>query len=175
MKKIISAMAILLVFTFVVTAPVTAGGTGKKTGSEILSQEEVDGLLFMREEEKLARDVYVELFKIWGLQIFDNIAESEQRHMDVVLYLLGKYDLDDPALAPGQFENSYLQQLYDDLVNKGEESILDAIEVGIIIEETDIEDIDILLGQTNNDDITQVYTNLLDGSYSHLDAFESQL
>ncbi len=168
-------MAILLVFTFVVTAPVTAGGKGKKTGSEILSQEEVDGLLFMREEEKLARDVYNLLFDEWGLQIFANIAASEQRHTDAVLYLLGKFGLDDPALGLGEFANPELQELYDNLVAKGLTSVNDAIDVGVIIERTDISDIQHLLDQTNNDNIIQVYTNLLDGSYSHLDAFESQL
>ena len=173
MKKIIPAMAILLVFTFAVTSPVTAGGTGKKTGNEILSQEEVDGLLFMREEEKLAHDVYILLFDEWGLQIFANIAASEQRHTDAVLYLLGTYGLDDPAMAPGLFENPELQTLYDTLVAKGLTSIDDAIAVGMTIELKDIDDITGKIEETDKDDIIQVYTNLLDGSYSHFDAFQS--
>jgi hypothetical protein len=95
--------------------------------------------------------------------------------MDAVLYLLGKYGLDDPALDPGLFQDPDLLDLYDELVAKGETSILDAIEVGILIEETDIENIENLLGQTDKNDIIQIYTNLLDGSYRHLEAFESHL
>ncbi len=175
MKIFKSAMVFLVLFTLIITGTSMAGSTNKKGDVGILTSQEEEGLLFMREEEKLARDVYQVLFDQWGLRVFDNIAQSEQRHMDAILYLLGKYGLEDPALVPGEFENHELQQLYDELVAKGVISIVDAIDVGILIEETDIEDIDFLRRQTDKNDIIQVYTNLLDGSYSHLDAFESHL
>jgi hypothetical protein len=95
--------------------------------------------------------------------------------MDAILYLLGKYGLDDPALDHGFFQNHNLQDLYEKLVTKGEKSVVDAIEVGVIIEETDIYDIENLLAETEKTDIIRVYTNLLDGSYNHLDAFKSHL
>ena len=173
MKKLKNAMVLLLLFTLTITGTVMAGGMNKKAGVGNLTAEEEAGLLFMREEEKLARDVYLVLFDKWGLRVFENIAASEQRHMDAVLYLLGKYDLADPALAPGDFQDPDLQELYDFLVEKGEKSLVDAIEVGVLIEETDIEDIVNLMGQTDKTDIIRVYTNLLEGSYSHLEAFES--
>jgi len=173
MKNFKSAMVLLVLFTLIITGTSMAGSMNKKGDVGILTSEEEAGLLFMREEEKLARDVYLVLLDKWGLRVFENIAASEQRHMDAVLYLLGKYGLDDPVLAPGFFQNTDLQDLYDDLVAKGEKSIVDAIDVGILIEETDIEDIEDLIGQTDKKDIIQVYTNLLDGSYSHLEAFES--
>jgi len=140
-----------------------------------LSEVEAAGLVFMREEEKLARDVYRVMWEKWGLQIFENIMQSEQRHMDAILYLLGKYGLEDPAIAPGIFNDSDLQGLYDELVQKGELSVVDAVEVGVIIEQTDIDDITELLSQTDKTDIVRVYTNLLNGSYSHLAAFEKHL
>ena len=173
MKKLKNAMVLLLLFTLTITGTVMAGGMNKKAGVGNLTAVEEAGLLFMREEEKLARDVYLVLFDKWGLRVFENIAASEQRHMDAVLYLLGKYGLDDPALDPGLFQDSDLQDLYDELVAKGEKSLVDAIEVGVLIEVTDIEDIKNLLGQTDKTDIIRVYTNLLEGSYSHLEAFES--
>ena len=49
-----------------------------------LSDEEVYWLMYMREEEKLARDVYATLYEKWGTRIFNNIRVSEQRHMDAV-------------------------------------------------------------------------------------------
>ena len=57
---------------------------------EDLSQEEMDGLLFLREEEKLARDTYLMLYDLFGLRNFNNISKSEQAHMDAILYLLDK-------------------------------------------------------------------------------------
>ena len=152
--------------------------TGKKNqpGTTVsLTQTEIDALRFMREEEKLARDVYLALEEKWGLAVFSNIAESELRHMDKVLYLLGKYDLQDPALGPGYFTDEVLQDLYDELIAKGGLSLIDALEVGVIIELTDIEDIENYLKLIDNNDIIQVFTNLLNGSENHLAAFNSHI
>jgi hypothetical protein len=124
-----------------------------------LTQTEIDALRFMREEEKLARDVYLALKEKWGLAVFSNIAESEQQHMDKVLYLLGKYELQDPALGPGYFTDEVLQDLYNDLLAKGILSLIDALEVGVIIEMADIEDIKYYINLIDNKDIIQVFTN----------------
>ncbi|MGB5618900.1 MAG: DUF2202 domain-containing protein [Desulfobacterales bacterium] len=140
-----------------------------------LSEKEKEALLFMREEEKLARDVYLALEEKWGLAVFSNIAESEQQHMDKILYLLGKYGLQDPALGPGYFTDNYLQDLYEELMAKGVLSLIDALEVGVIIEVTDIEDIENYLELTDNNDIIQIFTNLLNGSENHLEAYNSHL
>ena len=127
--------------------------TGKKNQSGAtasLSEKEKEALLFMREEEKLARDVYSELATVWDLGVFWNIAESEQQHMDAVLDLLEKYGIEDPALGPGEFYNEDLQGLYEELMAKGGLSLIDALEVGVIIEVTDIEDIEYYLKLTDN-------------------------
>ena len=63
----------------------------------VLTEAEQNDLQFMREEEKLSRDVYNRLFEIWGSPLFSSIAISEQRHMDAVLNLLNKYTISDPA------------------------------------------------------------------------------
>ena len=152
--------------------------TGKKNQSGAtasLSEKEKEALLFMREEEKLARDVYLALKEKWGLAVFSNIAESEQQHMDKVLYLLGKYELQDPALGPGYFTDEVLQDLYEELMAKGVLSLIDALEVGVTIEVTDIEDIENYLELTDNNDIIQIFTNLLNGSENHLEAYNSHL
>lgn len=143
----------------------------------ILSAAEADGLTYMREEEKLARDVYLALYRQWGTPIFSNIALSEQTHMDRILMLLGKYDLPDPAAGKleGEFTHPVFVELYQLLVASGSESLVQAFEVGVFIEETDIEDINNLLAITTRKDIRNVYTNLLAGSYNHLAAFDYQL
>ena len=131
----------------------------------------------MREEEKLARDVYLALYDIWGVPIFQNIAGSEQAHMDSVLMLLDQYGLSDPAAGKeaGEFTNALFQSLYEQLVEQGSLSQADALTVGATIEELDIVDLEERLAQTDNEYIIQVYGNLLAGSDNHLRAFVSNL
>jgi len=142
-----------------------------------LSQEEEQGLLKMREEEKLARDVYTYLFETWQDSVFSRISEAEQRHMDAVGALISKYGLIDPVegLAPGQFNSSEMQDLYNALTQKGAESNEAALQVGATIEDLDIKDLNDLLETTDNDDIKTVYQNLVKGSRNHLRAFGSRL
>ncbi|MCK5772857.1 MAG: DUF2202 domain-containing protein, partial [Thermoplasmata archaeon] len=103
---------------------------------EGLSDVEIEGLLFMREEEKLARDVYSYLYDLWGQRTFDNIQGAEQKHMDSLLGLIEEYSLEDPVgdNEPGIFEDQALQDLYDDLIESGEASLVDALLVGAAIE-----------------------------------------
>ena len=168
-------------------AAVAAGngnGNGTGTGGSAqlttipasdLSAEEAASLLFMREEEKLARDVYNQLFTLWGLPTFQNIAASEQTHMDQIKLLMDRYALADPALDPGKFTDANLQALYDQLIAQGSLSIADAIKVGATIEEVDIVDLQTRFTQTDNADIQLVYNNLMKGSFNHLQAFANIL
>ena len=141
------------------------------------TEAEAEGLLFMREEEKLARDVYLTLYEQWGLNIFQNIAFSEQSHTDAVKALLDKYSLEDPMKSDerGVFENPVLQALYDQLVAQGSQSLGEALKVGAAIEEIDILDLEEYIAQTDKDDIQRVYENLLKGSRNHLRSFVSTI
>ena len=151
-------------------------GTPSFVPAAELTQTEIDGLSFMREEEKLARDVYLTLYDQWGLSIFQNIASSEQKHTDSVKALLEFYGAADPVTDDtiGVFANDDLQALYDQLVEKGSISLADALEVGTAIEEIDILDLQEYLAETDDPNIIMVYENLLKGSYNHLRAFVSQ-
>lgn len=142
-----------------------------------LSDEEIAGLIQMREEEKLARDVYRSLGEIWNLKILSNIADSEQTHTDSVKVLLDRYDLDDPVKddSIGVFTSSTMNDLYTTLVEQGETSSLDALVVGTTIEDLDIYDLAELLLETDNADIITVYNNLQKGSRNHLRAFFDQI
>ena len=145
--------------------------------SEPLSEAEKTSLIFMREEEKLARDVYAFLYDRWNLLIFENIAASEQTHTDAVLSLLDKYNISDPVEnnAYGVFADSNLQQLYTDLTTQGSASLLDALIVGATIEDLDISDLNKAMLEVDNQDITYVYGNLTKGSRNHLRSFYSQI
>ena len=180
MKKILAISTILIIVAATGTYALNANTKNNQpyaTTSD-LDESELQGLLYMREEEKLARDVYLTLYEKYdSLKIFDNIAGSEQRHMDSIKTLLDRYGLDDPAEGKdiGEFTNQDLQDLYNDLVLEGEKSLIAALTVGGKIEEIDILDLKEYIEQTDNLDIKRVYTNLLEGSKNHLRAFVKEL
>lgn len=155
-----------------------AAAAVRRSGSTItLTTQEKNDLIFMREEEKLARDVYLTLHDIWGTSVFASIATSEQQHMDAILNLLNTYKLPDPTAGKlvGQFVNAELQALYDALIVRGKQSVLEALKVGGVIEETDIEDLNAAMATSRFSTIDKVYQNLLNGSYSHLRAFAGKI
>lgn len=166
-----------LVVGTVAAAPALAQAPVPITAAASLTEDEAAGLAFMREEEKLAHDVYVALYDKWGLPVFKNISAAEQTHSDAVKRLLDRYGVEDPAAgnAAGEFTNPTLQSLYDQLVAQGSLSITDALKVGAAIEEIDILDLQERIAQTDKADIKRVYSNLLKGSENHLRAFVSNL
>jgi len=184
---------VLIIFTLCNGAAQNCGGKNKahdgtqnKKGNCIqtidtikydITQQEKDGLIYMRLEEKLARDVYLALGKKYKQKMFVNIPESEQRHMDAVKALLDKYEIADPVTNDevGSFSNEAFEKLYNDLAAKGKISFKDALLVGKEIEELDIKDLIERIEQTDNPDIKAVYENLKQGSENHLRAFTKHL
>ena len=131
---------------------------------EEISAEENKGLVYMREEEKLARDVYLTLNNKWNMRVFANISQSEQRHTDAIKILLDKYNLKDPVAndSIGVFNNKTLAGLYSTLTKQGNSSLTEALKVGALIEEIDIIDLQKELDESvDNADIKYVYQNLL--------------
>jgi hypothetical protein len=201
-KLIVLALGILMVVPAVAIAaygpPATAGGGSGATAAAAPSPGLANStcivptatapvapadaalaadLKYMREEEKLAHDVYAVLSAKWGARVFSNIAVSEQRHTDAIATLLDRYGVADPAdgKAAGVFENADLQKLYNDLVAKGSVSAAQAFKVGKLIEETDIADLDKRIARTSAADVLAVYKNLRAGSVNHLAAFNRQI
>ena len=141
------------------------------TDTNSLSQSEINGLLLMREEEKMAQDVYDSFYSTYGVINFDRISNSEVRHTAAVLALITHFGLTDPALTePGKFTSTAIQGLYDQLIAMGT-SANTALSTGAFIEEYDIADLKKLIAETTNTDIITVYSNLLKGSENHLRAF----
>lgn len=185
MKTISKTIASILLVALTLTLPGSAAAKGKKMQwkanqsaqtSMTLTAEEQDNLLWMREEEKLARDVYKALYKTWRQRIFKNIARSEQKHMNAILKKIKKFNLDDPALPqPGQFSNATLQEMYDDLVFEGQQSYVQALTVGATIEDLDIRDLMVAIDNTKNLALKNTYQNLLEASKKHLRAFVRNL
>ncbi|MBP6921095.1 DUF2202 domain-containing protein [Candidatus Gracilibacteria bacterium] len=137
-----------------------------------ISEQERNSLIWMREEEKLAHDIYTALYQKWGMQIFSNIAASETTHTEAVLGLLNKYSIPDPAKSEaGAFTSPAIQTLYDTLVAQGNTSLRDALIVGATIEDLDISDLNTQMKDIDNIDIKTVYARLKSGSENHMRAF----
>lgn len=168
MKKIISF------FTVIVLAI-----TGFAQQNVSLNQQEKNAILYMREEEKLARDVYEFLYTKWGSNPFGNIRQSEQTHMDRVKTLITTYKLTDPVEnnkdKQGVFTNTLLQKYYNELVSAGSQSLTEALKVGAKIEELDISDLEERIKQTKQQDILNTYNFLKMASENHLRAFVRRL
>ncbi len=149
-------------------------GNGNGGGSTYeLSQEERDGLIHMRIEEKLARDAYIVMGELWNHKVFLNIQLSEQKHMEAVKRLLDKYSVPDPLTTDsvGVFPDPQFQLLYDQYIQQGNQSLQEALLVGKAIEELDIADLTFQLTFVDNPDIIRVYQNLKAASENHLAAF----
>lgn len=147
-------------------------------GIYTVTQEEIDGLIHMRIEEKLARDVYTVLGTTYNAQVFLNIKLSEQAHMDAVKRMLDKYSIPDPLTTDevGVFPDADFQALYDQYIAQGNITLNEALLAGVAIEELDIADLDYQLTTVvTNPGITKLYTNLKAGSVSHLAAFNKNL
>jgi hypothetical protein len=143
---------------------------------EDLSEAEIDALTLMGEEEYLARDVYRALYEKWGIQSFNNIQKSEQNHAQAITILQEKYGLETFSdHKEGVFKDEHIQNLYNDLVKKGLQSEVDALQVGMTIEDLDIYDLEKLSLEVDNKDIQKVFDNLTRGSRNHMRAFNRQL
>jgi hypothetical protein len=182
--KTISIFILGLTFLFVGCKKDDSVSPGQNIANQInaypkepLSLDETASILYMREEEKLAHDVYITLHHKWGTTIFSNIASSEQTHTEAVLELIKKYGLVDPvgSKGVGVFTDTTLQGIYNQLVNQGNTSTLEAFKVGATIEDLDIFDLNNWSTKIDNQDVKFVYQNLTKGSRNHLRSFYSQV
>lgn len=149
----------------------------KKDNNPSISEQEKNDLLFLIEEEKLARDVYDHCYEMYGQSIFNNISNSEDSHISQVSTLLDYYHIENPIkeMNSGEFLNSTLQSTYNDLIAQSHISLIEALKVGATIEDMDILDIKAFYAHTNKVDILSVYDFLTCGSRNHLRSFVNQL
>ncbi|MBT8191356.1 MAG: DUF2202 domain-containing protein [Bacteroidia bacterium] len=137
-----------------------------------LTEEEKDGLVYLYEEDKLAHDFYMEMEKKWAHHAFTNIIKAETRHMSMIKEEAERLGVDRiSVLDDGKFVNEDLQSLYDDFMVKGKVSLLDALKTSAFIEETDINDLELKMVQTDVESLQELYGNLVSASENHLNAF----
>ena len=175
--KLTTSIAINTLAAVLLTATLTAGAGGSELTAGSVDTTEADYLAYVREEEKLARDVYITLYQAWGLAVFDNIAASEETHTTTVEDMIEKYRLTDPVAddTVGVFVNPDLASLYTTLVTRGSQNSVEALYVGAAIEELDMIDLQAAIDATDNGDIRQLYENLMRGSRNHLRAYVTRI
>jgi hypothetical protein len=173
----VNAFASILDVTEAGASSVIAGNLKSMiVASTAYDETELEILIHMKEEEKLARDVYSALSQKWDKHIFNRISQAENTHMNAIVYLLGNYGTDyTQVLAQGTFSFPEYQLLYNELVTKGSVSVEEAYKVGALVEEMDIADLIESLKNVTDENIKVVFENLEKGSRNHLRTFSSQL
>ena len=171
-----SRRLLIVAMALAFSIPACSDSNGSESGGS-LSPEEIADLQYMREEEKLARDVYLVLYSEWGSQVFSNIASSEQTHTDAVANTMERLGVEDPVEDDtiGAFVDPRLAALYEDMVSEGSRSSIAALHVGATIEEVDMVDIQAAIDRAETPAIIELYESLLCGSRNHLRAFTGEL
>lgn len=199
-----SLSKLVMSVTFILAAAPLHTATASRSLT-LLDPAEETHLIFMREEEKLARDVYLTFAQWYPDQpVFNTIATtSEQTHTDTMRDKLDQYDLEDPnphtnnlpeilGVFTGDTYGEYFTEKFHQLTDMGSRSELDALYVGAFIEELDMHDIiecpqvivdmDNGVGEggcglsyTDERALINAYSSLVDGSESHLRAYVGQI
>lgn len=174
-RRVIAALGLLTVSAFTACSNDDTQTTLDDLENNSITQKDKDALLFMLEEEKLARDTYDYLDNLYTINQFANIKRSEQSHMDAVANLLEQFDMPYTILPGGEFANQDIQELYDQFVAKGAIDNINALEVGATIEDLDIVDLETFMADLSNSSVISIFEFLQCGSRNHLRSFTSAL
>ncbi len=132
-------------------------------------------LLFIYEEEKMARDLYASFGEKWGWQTIGRVSMSESMHLNSVMNLLHTYGIPEPVLPTGSYQSAAISELAKRLLNEGIASEDAALHSALYVEEYDIADLTKRMNDTADPSILSTYQYLLNGSNAHLRYFYSLL
>lgn len=149
-----------------------------KASTTILTDAEKNHVLWMREESKVARDLYTFLFNRWGIPVFKKKMVKEQVNMDRSLTIINKYGLTDPIVKDEQgiYSKENFRQMYVELAMRGNSSLPEALRAAAITEELDIMELEDALQNTiTNPDLKSIYNTMAVSSRNHLRAIIEQI
>lgn len=169
--RVVSVLVLIFSLTLFASCSDENDDSNDDPTNQTLSEDDKSALLFMLEEEKLARDTYIYLNDLWSINQFANIKNSEQTHMDLVENLLIENNIEYSIQPVGEFETQTLQNFYDQFVSDGSVSTANAMQIGATIEDLDIKDLQDYLDATTHTDVIAVFENLQCGSRNHLRSF----
>ena len=138
-----------------------------------LTPNEIQWLIYIREEEKMARDLYIGMYNSWGLSIFKSISEEEQEHINAMLELFKMYSIVDPLAGdvPRNYTNQHIANLHTSLLTQGMQSNKDGLKACALQEEISMQDLDLAMKSTQQQAINKVYSELQRDSINHLRSF----
>ncbi len=146
--------------------------------NETLSPREIDDMNYLIENEKLLRDYFNVMYNKYNLSLFQNVAKSEQSHLNFLAVKFLRYDLKNPTeeKPAGEYVNPELQQTYDIMIAKGETNIYAALLAGSSKVKEDVEDIPLMIDQfEGNADIVLIFSNILIESQKNREVLEQEL
>lgn len=173
--NILKTFSIWIVIVFITFITSCSDNNNQSINTLDLSDSDIEALLFMLEEEKLARDTYEFLDSEWGLIQFANIKISEQSHMDAIITLLERSNTPYTILPYGEFDDDHLQDYYNQFVENGQLSQSNALQIGATIEDLDIVDLQEFIDHAENLSVIKVFESLKCGSGNHLRSFVSSI
>ena len=140
-----------------------------------LTQQDAASILLLREEEKLARDVYLTLSEKWNVPVFKNIAQAEARHMSVMKMLVDRYGLEDPVKddTVGTFTSPEFRQVVSGTCGFRFRLAGRRIQGRREDRGTGYQGFAGFTGNVQSTDVRRVYQNLLRASENHLRAFSA--
>ncbi len=166
---------LLLTFSVGLLSSCSDDDTPNPITGQSITESDKSALLFMLEEEKLARDTYFYLDSVWSINTFANIKLSEQQHMDAVENLINSYSISYQIQPMGVFKDTLLQNFYNQFITDGVQSNINALMIGATIEDLDIVDLREFIAHTDNQNLIAVFENLECGSRNHLRSFVKDL
>ncbi|MGF1548499.1 MAG: DUF2202 domain-containing protein [Thiotrichales bacterium] len=143
-----------------------------------ISLAERAGVIFLREEEKLASDLLALAASRWGEPAFANAMAAEKTHSEAVRLLMARHAIYDPAAGKGAgiYEDRGLQTLFEALRARIELSLIDALLVAAEVTEISLMDIaSHAANVSDNPDILHVYALMTTASRNHLRIFVRQI
>ncbi|MFZ4564133.1 MAG: DUF2202 domain-containing protein [Bacteroidales bacterium] len=175
MKRQTAPITLIMVMSLFTLLLVSCKKDTETATTTPLTDSDKNALLFMLEEEKLARDTYTYLWEVWQTNPFTNIKSSEQSHMDAIAQVLTSYGIQYTILPAGQFADSLLLNFYNQFVTSGSISSSNALQIGATIEDLDISDLEKYTAQSTNETVINVFNSLECGSRNHLRSFVSAI
>jgi hypothetical protein len=175
MKRKTTQITLMMVISLFTILLVSCKKDTEVTATTPLTDSDKNALLFMLEEEKLARDTYTYLGEQWSINQFNNIKSSEQSHMDAIAQVLTSYGIQYTILPVGQYADSALQNFYNQFITNGSISSSNALQIGATIEDLDILDLEEYTAQSTNETVINVFKSLECGSRNHLRSFVSAI
>ena len=173
--KTVTILIVVVSIPFITSCSDSKNDTNQSINTIDLSDTDIEALLFMLEEEKLARDTYEFLDSEWGLIQFANIKISEQSHMDAIITLLERSKTPYTILPYGEFDDDHLQGYYNQFVENGQLSQGNALQIGATIEDLDIVDLQEFIDHAESPSVIKVFESLKCGSGNHLRSFVSSI